>query len=210
MNSIRVLTLLVFLFPFVSVAQNFEGEVDYQVHYTSRISTVSDTQMTKALGDKSTYYTSAGNYKSVTNGSVLNWQLYIHAENKIYNKFANGRVQWVDAWTDHDTVFKASLKRNAATIMGYTCDELTLLCKSGVQIYYYSSRFKLDPKLFAKHRYGNYAAYLAEAGAIPLKFVISSKELDITEVAVGIKPQKLDPSVFSLPQGIEPTPSPEN
>jgi hypothetical protein len=210
MKRFRGLTFLLFLFPMACIAQNFEGEIEYQVHYTSRMASISDTQLSKAMGDKSTYFTSAGNYKSVSNGTVLNWQLYIHAENKIYNKFANGHVQWINAWTDHDSVFNFNVKRNAATIMGYTCDELTLFCRSGLQIYYYSSRFKMDPKLFAKHRYGNYAAYLAEAGAIPLKFIVSSKELKIEEVAVGIKPQKLDPGVFTLPQGIAPTPSPEN
>lgn len=210
MKSLSFFTLLVLLIPIAGFAQNFEGEIDYHLHYTSRMASVSDSQMAKAMGDQSTYYTSGGNYKSVTNGSVLLWQLYIHAENKIYNSFSGGRVQWIDAWTEHDTVFNTNVRRNAAVIMGYTCDELTMFCRSGVQIYYYSTKLKINPQLFARHRYGNYAAYMAEAGAIPIKFIINSKELKIEALAVRIKPQKLAPGFFNLPPGATPTPSPEN
>jgi hypothetical protein len=212
MKSLSFLILLVFLIPMAGFAQNFEGEIDYKITIKSRIKTMTDAQMSQAVGDESKYYiSSAGNYKEVSNGGVVKWLLYLQADNKIYTDFANGRLQWVNAAIADDSVYKVGIRRNAMTILGYRCDELSMVCKSGFQLYYFSSKLRVNPALFARHHYANYAARMAQMkGAVALKYILQSNAMEVEAEAVSVKPKKLDPAFFALPPGVTPTSSPQN
>ena len=72
-----------------SIAQDFEGKIVYKNTYTSKMPTIPDQQFTAMMGSTQDYIFKEGNYKSSTNGTFFQWQLYIHKENKLYNKMAN-------------------------------------------------------------------------------------------------------------------------
>jgi hypothetical protein len=205
----NTIIVLLTLLSFTTRAQNFEGEIVYTNTYKSKSVMVSDDQLTKMMGEKQNYFMKGAEYKSVMNGTVVEWQLYISKENKLYNKMGNSAtVYWNDAAVNDDEVSKVELNKEVVTILGYKCDELVLTCKSGVQKYYFNSKLAIDAKLFVNHKYGNWYAYLQKAGAVPLKIIIDSPQFEMESVATEIKPGKLDDKVFVLAPGIKTEKSP--
>ena len=200
-NTTCLLTVLL-LTAFVSSAQNFEGKIVYQNTLKSKIAGVSDQQFGEMLGTKQEYMIKGGNYKSVSNGTMMQWQLYINSDNKIYNKMSTSpAILWMDAATNPDTVINAEINRNATTILGYQCDELILTCTSGVQKYYFAGKLNVDAKLFENHKLGNWSEFMSRAKALPLKMIIDSPQMNLESVATSVTPMKLDDKDFQLPAG---------
>ena len=192
-------------------AQYFEGEVTYQLTYKSKMKDVSDERMTNAMGDKSEYYVRGGDYKNVGNGTIFQWQLYRHDDNRLYNKMTKTNANlWTDGFSNPDTVYHSAMVFGAATVLGYSCDELILYCRTGTQQYFFSSRFGVDARLFTRHRFGNYYDYISKANAIPLMYILDTKQFTITGKAVLVKPGPLDPEMFALPAGALLSPMPQN
>lgn len=180
----------------------FEGEVVYSNTYKSKNPKLKEQQLSAMLGATHNYFIKGGDYKTVTNGMFAQWQLYVNGENRIYNKMASSdTVFWVNAAQHDDEVLSMKMTPNAVTILGYKCDELILNCRSGVQKYYFSSKLRIDSKLYSKHLYANYYAYVSKTNAIPLKSIIEDIDFIIESVATEIKPKKMDVSFFRLQAG---------
>ena len=67
-------------------AQDFEGQISYKVVYETKNTQVTDHLWETRLGTQQEYYFKTGNYKVVSNSQLVEWQLYLNKENKIYNK----------------------------------------------------------------------------------------------------------------------------
>jgi hypothetical protein len=183
-------------------AQSFEGEIVYHNTYKSRTPTVPDKQYGDMMGTIQNYYIKGANYRSESNGSLIIWQLYINKDKKLYTNMAHSpAILWNDVNANTDGVVKSELHKSAATILGYTCDELVLHCKTSVQQYYFSSKLPVDSKLFTAHAFANWYYYLSKANAIPLKTVITNANFTMESVAAQVKPMKLDDGKFTLPGG---------
>lgn len=190
-------------------AQNFEGKIVYKNTYTSKILTIPDQQLNVMLGTVTEYYIKGGNYKTISNGTFLQWQLYVNKDNKLYNKFSMAEtLMWNDCTTNPSEVIKTEIKKNVTKILGYQCDEITMTCASGTQKYYYNSKLKVDAKAFAKHNFYNLNKYLALAHAVPLKTIIEIDQFTLENEATEIKEMKLDDKFFELPPDAETAPSP--
>ena len=112
-------------------------------------------------------------------------------------------IYWNDATANTDTILKTEVKKASAVVLGYTCDELILTCKSGVQRYYFNSKFGVDPKLYAAHTYGNFAFLLTKTKSWPLKSIIETDQFTLTSTATEIKPMVVDVTIFQLPAGVK-------
>lgn len=175
----------------------FEGKITYSINYLSHSPMIPEKSLTQYMGDRQEYYIKGGDYKSVLHGAILEWQLYINKENKIYSKLSNfPEIKEDDGSEDNDEVIKSAIRKNADTVLGYQCDELTLTSSSGVQKYYFSSKLPVDPSLYKKHKFGNWATYTRIAKAVPLKMIIQTEAFTVESVAIEISPQKLDASFF--------------
>ncbi|UOQ74455.1 hypothetical protein [Hymenobacter cellulosilyticus] len=205
-----VFTLLLgVLATFSALAQNFEGRILYTNTYKSKLPDLTDQQWAAAMGVNQEYYVKGGSYKTIMNGMLMQWQLFPGSDGKLYAKMSNSEAAiWVDTSTNPDEVLKAEVKKNAATILGYKCDELTLTCKSGVQKYYFSSKQAIDPKLYENHKYGNWYDILKNTKALPLKLVVDTPQFSMESVATEVKAMKLEDSFFALPAGIPTVKSP--
>lgn len=192
--------VLFFLQSVVCLGQNFEGKVTYQNSYKSKIPNVTDALFTAMMGTSQEYNFKGGNYRSVSNGTFLQWQLYLQKDNKLYTKFSNSpSILWNDGALNPDSVLKTELNKEVVDILGYKCDELVLTCTSGVQKYYFNSALKVDPKLFENHKFGNWHQYLSQSKALPLKMMIDNVQFSLVSVATAVQPQKIDDQFFSLP-----------
>jgi hypothetical protein len=197
-----ILTISLAITCLIVSAQSFEGKIVYSNTIKSKIPNVSDTQFTTMMGNIQNYYLKGGNYKSEMNGTLLQWQLYINADNKLYSKMSNSEaVLWNDGAVNADEVISSELHKAVIDILGYKCDELVLTCKSGVQKYYFSSKVPVDSKLFINHQFGNWYAVLSKTNAIPLKMTVDNAQFYIESTAAEIKPGQLDAAMFTLPAG---------
>ncbi len=191
------------ILSYAAFSQSFEGEIIYHNTYKSKLLNVDDERYSSMLGDTLDYFIKDGFYKSVRNGKMLQWQIYIPVENKLYTKMANKEeALWIDATTNPDQVKRAVFKKGAIKILGYTCDELILHCKSGTQKYYFNSNLGIDSNAFVNHKYGNWYSYVSKSNAVPLKIEIDNIQYTMTCTAIEVKPRKLDNSVFQLPAGL--------
>jgi len=197
----RILKLLVILLTTISAfGQDFEGKLVYKNEYKSKTPNATSEQFSSMMGTTQEYFIKGGNYKSSTNGTFLQWQLYINKDNKLYNKTANSPIiLWNDGATNSDEVVKAEINKEVIEILGHKCDELVLTCNSGVQKYYFSSKLKVDPKLFEKHKFGNWNEIISRTNSLPLKMIIDSPQFTLECIATEIVPMKLDDKLFELP-----------
>ena len=182
--------------------QDFEGKVTYSNVYKSKNTAIPDEQFNMMLGNSQEFYFKGGNYKNVPNGQVLQWQIYLSKDNKLYTKMSMSQsVYWDDGSDYPDEVLKAEVKKNAMEILGYSCDELTLTCKSGIQKYWYNESLKIDPKYFEKHKFQNWNEFVSRAKAVPLKISVDTKEFSVESIATQITKSSLDDKIFELPTG---------
>lgn len=192
--------LIALIFAITSLAQSFEGKIFYKTSYKSKMSNVTDEQLTSMMGSALEYSIKNGDYKSILNGSFFQWQLFVNKDNKLYNKMANSEtLLWNDVTTNPDEVLKAEMNKNVTEILGYKCDELILTCKSGTQKYYFNTKLSVDTKLFANHKFGNWYDVLLKSNSLPLKYIIDNGQFTFESVATEVKEMKLDKALFELP-----------
>jgi hypothetical protein len=188
------------LTSFASFGQTFEGKVIYANAYKSKIPNVADGQFTAMMGATQEYFIKNGDYKSVTNGTMFQSQYYLNSENKLYTKMSSSEAfLWNDGATNPDEVLKSELNKGVIEVLGYKCDELVLTCKSGIQKYYFNSKFSVDTKLFVNHKFGNWYDFVSKLNSLPLKSVIENAQFSLESTATSITEMKLDNSFFALP-----------
>jgi len=196
---IKLLSVCVLTITF-SFGQTFEGKIIYENIYKSKIPNLSDQQFTLMMGATQEYLIKGGNYKSATNGTFLQWQLYINKDNKLYSKMSNSAsILWNDGSVNPDEVLTAVVNKNVIDILGQPCDELVLTCKSGVQKYYFSGKLKVDPKQYENHKFGNWSDVMSRTNSLPLKIIIDNPQFTVEAVATQIEPMGLDDKQFQLP-----------
>ena len=206
----KIISIALMVLTTVTVfAQNFEGKITYQNSYKSKLPTVKDEQFNAMMGTRQEYYIKGGNYKSVSNGTFSQWQLYINKDNKLYSKMANSEtILWNDANENNDSIIEVQIHKGVTEIIDYKCDELILTCKTGTQKYYFNSKLGVDTKIYANHKYGNWYDYLKLANAVPLKVIIDNQQFTMESVATVVNPLKLDDKEFQLPENAKTGKSP--
>lgn len=208
MKTIKLLGLLLITASF-AFGQSFEGKIVYKNEYKSKIPNVTDDQFTAMMGPMQDFWIKGGNYKSAMNGTMLQWQVYIHKDNKLYNKLSSSPTAlWNDGAVNPDEIIKTEINKGVIDILGYKCDELILTCKSGVQKYYFNPKIKVDAKLFEQHKFGNWSEVLAKTNSMPLKMVIDTPQFSVTSTATEVSPGKLEDKLFELPEGMQVQKSP--
>lgn len=196
-----IITVMLFGLPHLLFSQSFEGEVVFALSYKIKSSKMSQEQAAKLLGTTQNYFIKQGNTKSVTNG-IVQWQLYINKENKLYSKIKDSTVvYWVNAYLENEIILKHEIIKNADTILGYICDEVIITTKNKIYKNFYSSKLPIDPKLFKDDKMYVWYQYLLIAKALSLKTIIETPQLTAVSTAVKVKPMKLDDKIFELPKG---------
>lgn len=199
-----IFSILFLVISIASFSQNFKGEIVYSNTYKSKSQQVTDEQWNIMLGTTQRYITQNGNYKSITNGKLLQWQLYINKENKLYNKMSNTEIiYWNDGSVQGDEIVKVEINKNVEKVLNLLCDEVILFCKSGVQKYYFNSTLSIDPNIFINHKFGNWYDYLSKSNSFPLKMIVENNQFIITSIATEIIPKNIEDEVFNLPPNVK-------
>jgi hypothetical protein len=184
----------------MNFGQEFEGRIIYKNTLKSKISSISDMELSSMMGTTEEYNIKEGTYKIVTNGSFLQWEIYNNSENRLYVKNSNSNMAfWKDASINLDSVINITIHRNVMTILGYNCDEICFVCKTSIEKYYFNSKFHVSAKIFKRHKYGNWFEYLSKANSLPLKIIIDNNQFVIESVAISVTAMKFSNSYFKLP-----------
>lgn len=196
--SILIITVLI---TGVCNAQNFEGKITYQNDYTSKIPNATSEQFNAMMGTTQEYYIKGNKYKSATNGSFSQWQLYVPTENRLYSKMAvSDTLLWSDGNSNPDEAVSYEIQKNQGEILGYKCDALVVKTKTGTATYYFSKKIKIDPELYKNHQYGNWALVIEQTKSLPLKIEMETPQFRLVSTAVDIKEMEIEESVFALPE----------
>ena len=199
--KIAPLFVILFIFTVTVCAQHFEGKIIYQNKYKSKIAAVSDEQLTGMMGSRQEYFIKGGNYKSVTDGTYLQWQIYVNRDNRLYNKFSNSdSILSNDGATAGEPVMEVLQRKDVTEILGYKCDELILKRKNQTSTYYFNQSMSVDATLYSKHLFGGWHEYLKLARALPLKGIIDTPQFTLTTTAIEVIPLKIEDKEFILPQ----------
>lgn len=195
-----LLSTIFFLMMSVCLAQSFEGKVIYQCSYKSKVPNVTDEQFNTLMGATMEYYMKGGDYKINTNGTFFQWQLYLNKDNKLYNKMSNSpTIFWLDGALRADELVKTEANKGVLDILGNNCDEIVLTLKNGTEKYYFTTKYKVDAKLYENHKFGNWSDYLAKSGSLPLKMIIDNQQYVLECAAAEVSPMKVDEKMFALP-----------
>lgn len=198
----KTITLIAILLTTCSFAfgQTFEGKIVYQNEYKSKIANVSNEQFNTMMGTKQEYFIKGGNYKSVANGTFLQWILYINKDNKLYSKLSNAEsIFWNDGAVSKDQITKTEINKGVVTILGNLCDEIIFTTSAGSEKYYFNAKVGVDPKILENHKFGNWSEFVSKSKALPLKVVVDNQQFIMESVALEIVAMKLDDKLFELP-----------
>jgi hypothetical protein len=193
--------LLILLVTSNIYSQSFEGKVIYQNTYESKTPNVSNEQLNLLMGTLQEYVIKEGDYKSIFNGQFNQFQLYRSDKNKLYNKFSNAEALfWSDGAIDGEKVVDLNIIKNKETVLGISCDELTMKTTKGVYVYYYNAKYSINPGFYKGHLFGNWYFYVKESKAVPLKIIMDTPEFKSTSTAIKIEEYKVDSAYFELPK----------
>lgn len=208
MNKL-ILVLLLIVSNQIVRGQEFEGKITYQNTYKSENPQMSDQLWQNMMGDTQIYSIKDGNYKSEMNGTMMQWQLFINSEDKLYSKMTHSEIAlWNDVKSNPDSVIQVELNKNVTEILGYKCDELILTCASGTQKYYFNSSLKVNATLFENHKLGNWYTFLKESNALPLKLIVTNAQFTMVSIATEVIADKFEETDFQLPEGMKSNKSP--
>jgi hypothetical protein len=179
--------------------QPFEGEIVYANTYVSKLPGLTDDRLRELLGDKQEYYIKGPRYRSVTNGGLVQVQVYEPRTNRVYNRRpGNDTLYWIDAAANPDVVVSWSIRRNAGMVLGIACNVLELKTNNGSETIYYSPRYALDSVGFKRHRFGNWDILASRCGALPLKTIVENGQFRMESIATEIRPMVLADAFFAI------------
>lgn len=189
-----------------SLGQNFEGKIIYSNTCISNIPEITSESLSSLMGSKQEYIIKEGNYKSITNGTFFDWQLYINTSGKFYTKATSSDTTYcVDdkKQAKEDEVISVKLNKNVTKILEYNCDELIVKYDRKVQKYYFNSGIIINTEIFKNDKFQNWYGYLLRANVFPLKIITETFALTAESVATEIIPLKIEDKTFELPEGIK-------
>lgn len=209
MRKLYFMIIALFFTAMMTYGQNFEGKIIYANTYTSKNPQITSEQWSAMLGATQEYLIKEGSYKSIANGTLVEWNLYDPETNRLYTKMTNSQTAiWDDCSKQYSELLNIEVNKNVTEVLGYSCDEVILTTSIGVQKYYYSSKLAVNSELFAAHKLGHWYDFLSKSKAVSLKSIVESEQFVIETIATEVTPMKLDDKVFELPSGLKTEKSP--
>ena len=176
--------------------QEFEGEIVYQNSYKSKSETKSE-YLSQLFGNTHTYQIKNGNYKLDSNGTLLQWQIYIMQENKLFTKLAaSEKIGIKDLIKEFNVVKDVKVNRKSTEILNHMCDEFIVRCENSTQKYYIDSSLNFNPEVFKTSTFNHRFSFLSKNKIFPLKMIIEDETSICESTEVELKAEKIDESIF--------------
>jgi len=194
----KKITLIIILFHAFHVsAQTFEGKISYSNVYQSKSRTLPNYKLAELFGLNHTYFLKDGDYKLVANGTLLEWQIFRKAENKLVTKMTPIEKSETSELSDkYDQVKKVEVLRNSIKILNIDCDEFIVHCRRGTHKYYLDSRLNIQTKIFTDNEFNRWFAFFSKLGITPLKMIIETETDTCESTAQEISEESIDMNIF--------------
>ena len=201
---LRLLALTIFFLRSnrdLNHVEYFEGTITYRGDFL-RLTNKYDSIILKAFaGGTTTLYVKDGNYLTVADKGITTRSLYRKNENIYYRaRFNSDTVFWTRCDQTGQKILKFTKRAKVERILGIDCDELKVYYQNKTVTYYYNSdTLKANPDWYKKSTSYHENFYSREMKAVNLKSIIEYKDFVIIQTAVEIKQEKLDVSLFEVP-----------
>lgn len=193
-----LLGCLILMISFSS-AQSFEGKLNYSNNYQSKLATLKSEQLNTLMGTKQIYIIKENSYKSAFNGTFTKLQMYRGDENKSYTLTSKSdSLYWEDYSQNNDIAISYEFKQNQDTILGNICDVLIVQSTKSKTLFYFNSKYQVNPNLFKKHNYGNWYYIISKTKSLPLKTIYETDQFILTSIATEITHMQLEEKVFEI------------
>ena len=180
-------------------SQQFEGIITYQNSYQSKAENTPNEYLTQLFGNNHIVEIKNENYKLSGNGKLLQYQIFLAFENKLYTKLAAGETLGIkDLKKTEEKVKNVQVNRNSTEILTKTCDEFIVFCKNSTQRYFIESSLNINPEFFKTKNFNYQLAFLVKNKIIPLKMIIEDNMGICESTAIEVKEEKIDESTFKI------------
>lgn len=194
-----IATIVFYCIGLNAVAQSFEGKIRYSNSYQSKLANLKSEQLNAMMGTKQAYVIKGNNYKSVFNGTFTKLQMYRGSENKNYTLTGKSdTLYWEDYSVNKDEALSYEIKRAYDTILGISCDLITVKANNSLTHYFFNANYSVDSELFKKHNYGNWYYIISKTKALPLKTIYETDQFIMISEAIEITLMELNDNVFEV------------
>ena len=97
----------------------------------------------------------------------------------------------------------AMVKKNALSLLGKSCDEVTMMMDGSTMQMYFPTSKAITPELFSDKEMGKQEEVARSTGMIPYKMTIQRQDFSMTNTAQQVIPMALPASTFELPAGVQ-------
>jgi len=197
--------------PVVSAkpVEYFEGIITFEDTYTSSNPDVNIAAVNTQYGTKSEFYFKNGNYKQIYNGSVLKSLLFNSKDNRSYvQSSVTDTLFYMDCSESNEIIVSSELSKDKETVLGRSCSVLSVIANdllgkpSRISTYYFDESMSINPEWYENVRFSSYDKLYAIMKSLPIKTIHETEHYTVTSVAVSVKKQAIDSSVFQLPHGV--------
>lgn len=191
--------LLMNLIALNCFCQQFEGKITYQNSYKSKEENTSSEYLAQLFGNNHIVEIKNENYKLSGNGKLLQYQIFVALENKLYTKLAAGeKLGIIDLKKAEEKVKSVEVHRKLKEILTKTCDEFIVHCKNTTQKYYIDSSLNINPEIFQTKNFNYQLAFLLKNKILPLKLIIEDNMGVCESTAIDIKEEKINENTFVI------------
>jgi hypothetical protein len=195
----KTFILLINLIALNCFSQQFEGKITYQNSYQSTEENTPSEYLTQLFGNNHIVEIKNENYKLSGNGKLLQYQIFVAIENKLYTKTAAGETLGIkDLKKAEEKVKSVEVNRKSTEILTKICDEFIVFCKSSTQKYFIDSSLNINPEIFKTKNFNYQLAFLVKNKILPLKMIIEDNMGICESTAIEIKEEKIDERTFII------------
>jgi uncharacterized protein YjfI (DUF2170 family) len=195
----KTLILLMNLIALNCFSQQFEGKITYQNAYQSKEENTPSEYLTQLFGNTHIVEIKNENYKLNANGELLQYQIFLSIENKLYTKLgASEKLGIKDLKIAEEKVKSVEVNRKSIEILTKTCDEFIVYCKNSTQKYFIESSLNINSEIFKTKNFNYRLAFLLKNKIIPLKMIIEDNMGICESTATEINEEKIDESTFEI------------
>ncbi|PIF33591.1 hypothetical protein CLU81_4211 [Flavobacterium sp. 9] len=178
----------------------FEGKITYEVSVVSKTNNISTENLQKIYGTRMTKYFKNGNFKMSYNGEDINTIYFIKNDNKEYD-YRNGiDTLFVTPYNEETRkLITSKFDNSEKIILNRKCKLLIHEMENTKNYYWYDSSLYINPENYKDSKFSFTDIYFKQTKAPWLKYKYEGENFTTTYTAIEISEEKLDDSIFSLP-----------
>lgn len=155
--------LAALLTSFMMSVDFFTGKITYQYSFTDLNGKDITDKMAPYYGREQHYYIDDENYKAHDENN--NWVQLYHGETNSYFYFSKDKTaQKFDASMPTAQKVVVTIIDKKEKVSGYDCDVIQIETENTTIVYYFSSSIKVDAKVYANHKIGEWHKYIGSDG----------------------------------------------